>query len=144
MVIKAHRHAASYVSLDHNEAFMLRDLEIRNTLRFNKMAQSLKTTQSNVLYRVLNFTEVCWWNWHPATVVKGEEQAHHDVIKWKHFPRYWPFVRGIYRSPVNSPHKGQWRGCFDISLICALNKRLSKQSWGWWFETPISLIMTSL
>ena len=22
------------------------------------------------------------------------------------------------------------------SLICALNKRLSKQSWGWWFETP--------
>ena len=20
---------------------------------------------------------------------------HHDVIKWKHFPRYWPFVRGI-------------------------------------------------
>ena len=30
-----------------------------------------------------------------------------DVIKWKHFPRYWPFVRGIRRSPVNSPHKGQ-------------------------------------
>ena len=21
--------------------------------------------------------------------------AHDDVIKWKHFPRYWPFVRGI-------------------------------------------------
>ena len=21
-----------------------------------------------------------------------------DVIKWKHFPRYWPFVRGIHRS----------------------------------------------
>ena len=35
---------------------------------------------------------------------------HDDVIKWKYFPRYWPFVRGIYRSPVNSPHKGQWRG----------------------------------
>ena len=34
---------------------------------------------------------------------------HDDVIKWKHFPRYWPFVRGIHRSPVNSPHKGQWR-----------------------------------
>ena len=23
---------------------------------------------------------------------------HEDVIKWKHFPRYWPFVRGIHRS----------------------------------------------
>ena len=39
--------------------------------------------------------------------------------KWKHFPRYWPFVRGIYRSPVNSPHKGQWRGTLMYSLICA-------------------------
>ena len=48
---------------------------------------------------------------------------HDDVMKWKHFLHYWPFVRGIHRSPVNS-------------LICALNKRLSKQSWGWWFETP--------
>ena len=42
-----------------------------------------------------------------------------DVIKWKHFPRYWPFVRGIDRSPVNSPHKGQWRGALMFSLICA-------------------------
>ena len=24
--------------------------------------------------------------------------THDDVIKWKHFPRYWPFVRGIHRS----------------------------------------------
>ena len=61
---------------------------------------------------------------------------HDDVIKWKHFPRYWPFVRGIHRSPVNSPHKGQWRGALIFSLIAALNKRLSRQSWGWWFETP--------
>ena len=37
-------------------------------------------------------------------------RTHDGVIKWKHFPRYWPFVRGIQRSPVNSPHKGQWRG----------------------------------
>ena len=42
---------------------------------------------------------------------------HDDVIKWKHFPRYWPFVQGIHRSPVNSPHKGQWRGALMFSLI---------------------------
>ena len=30
---------------------------------------------------------------------------------------------------------GQWRGALMFSLICALNKRLSKQSQGWWFET---------
>ena len=44
--------------------------------------------------------------------------SHDDVIKWKHFPRYWPFVRGIHRSLVNSPHKGQWRGALVFSLIC--------------------------
>ena len=43
---------------------------------------------------------------------------HDDVIKWKHFPRYWPFVWGIHRSPVNSAHKGQWRGALMFSLIC--------------------------
>ena len=37
----------------------------------------------------------------------GITTLHDDVIKWKHFPRYWPFVRGIHRSPVNSAHKGQ-------------------------------------
>ena len=42
----------------------------------------------------------------------------HDVIKWKHFPRYWPFVRGIHRSTVNSQHKGQWRRALMFSLIC--------------------------
>ena len=45
------------------------------------------------------------------------------------------FMQGIHRSPVNSPHKGQWRGALMFSLIYALNKQLSKQSWGWWFET---------
>ena len=44
---------------------------------------------------------------------------HDDAIKWKHFPHYWPFVRGIHRSPVNSPHKGPWRGALVLSLICA-------------------------
>ena len=43
---------------------------------------------------------------------------HDDVIEWKQFLRYWPFVRGIHRSPVNSPHKGQWRGALMFSLIC--------------------------
>ena len=43
--------------------------------------------------------------------------VHDDVIKWKHFPCHWPFVRGIHRWPVNSPHKGQWRSALMFSLI---------------------------
>ena len=47
------------------------------------------------------------------------DRYHDDVIKWRYFPCYLPFVRGIQRSPVNSPHKGQWREALMFSLICA-------------------------
>ena len=53
-----------------------------------------------------------------ASVLFCDILNHDDVIKWKHFPSYWPFVRGIHRWPVNSPHKGQWRGALLFSLIC--------------------------
>ena len=52
------------------------------------------------------------------TWVTGE-LSHDAVIKWKQFLRFWPFVWGIHRSPVNSPHKGQWRRAWMFSLICA-------------------------
>ena len=46
----------------------------------------------------------------------------------------------------NSPVTGEFppqrpvTQSFDVSLICELNKRLSKQSRGWWFETPSHLL----
>ena len=54
-----------------------------------------------------------------------------DVIKWKHFPRYWPFVGGIHRWPVDSLTQATdaEHRCF---LDLRLNKPLSKQS-----ETPV-------
>ena len=44
--------------------------------------------------------------------------SHDDGIKWKHLPRYWPFVRGIQQFPVNYP-KRPWRRALMFSLICA-------------------------
>ena len=58
------------------------------------------------------FTNQLWW-------AESSYLAHDDVIKWKNFPRYWPFVRGIHRSPVDSPHKCQWHGALMFSVICA-------------------------
>ena len=56
---------------------------------------------------------------HRYPLQKNPRKLHHDdVIKWKHFPRNWPYFRGIHRSPVNSPHKGQWRRALMFSLIC--------------------------
>ena len=60
--------------------------------------------------------------------------CHDDVIKWKHLPRYWPFVG----SPVAGefPSQRSVIRSFDVFFDLYLNKWLSKQSWGWWFETP--------
>ena len=47
----------------------------------------------------------------------------------KRFSRYWPFVRGIHRSPVGSPHKGLvMLSCFisvDVSPSILFNKQPS-------------------
>ena len=45
-------------------------------------------------------------------------KLHDDVTKWKYFPRCWPFMRGIQRSPMDSP-QSQWRGALMFSLIYA-------------------------
>ena len=61
-----------------------------------------------------------YWGWN-----------HIMMTSWKHLPRYWPFVRGIHRSPVNSPHKGQWREALMFSLICVwTNSWVNKEDAG--------------
>ena len=68
----------------------------------------------------------------PATIPEQNAcyfKTHDEVINWKHLPRCWSFVRGIHRSPVNSPNKGQWHGVFMFSFICAwTNGRVN--NWG--------------
>ena len=57
---------------------------------------------------------------------------------WRHqmeaFSASQTFARGIHRWPVNSSHKGLWRGALMFFFYLHLNKSLSKQWWGWWFE----------
>ena len=76
-------------------------------LSLNVMMHSMHMSMYIQIYWIYLFTSENWG------------QVHDGVIKWKHFPRYWPLVRGIHLSPVNSPHKGQWRGALMFSLICA-------------------------
>ena len=64
-----------------------------------------------------------------------------DVTKWKHFLRYWPFVRGIHWSPLKSPTKAS-----DAELWCFLWST-PEQTVEQTIETPvvweaIALIMT--
>ena len=73
------------------------------------------------------------YDWPSVKESTMKHSGHDDVIKWKHFPRYWPFVKEIHRSPANSPPMAR---IFEGFFYLRLNKRLRKQWWGWWFETP--------
>ena len=67
-----------------------------------------------------------------------------DVTKChQNFPRYWPFVQGIQQSPVNSPHKVQWREALMLFFIFAwINRWVNNRGLVIW--VAIALIMTSL
>ena len=85
------------------------------------------------VFFVTNLNTPLWYDWiQVSTIATGKFRAeivsnvypilsfHDDVIELKHFPRYWTFVRGIHRWPVNSPHKGQWHGALMFFFfICA-------------------------
>ena len=77
-----------------------------------KALKSLQHTNLTIGYRKMKSADTQSW-------LSVECRIHDDVIKWKQFPRHWPFERGIHRSPVNSPHRGQWRGALMFSLNCA-------------------------
>ena len=53
---------------------------------------------------------------------RGISQVHDDVIKWKHFPRYWPFVRGIRREQ-------HVRICSDDVLVPIRRPAILNRSW---------------
>ena len=56
---------------------------------------------------------------------------------WRHFLRYWPFVWGILPVTGEFPTQRPVMRNFDVFFDLCLNKRLSKQWRGWWFEMPL-------
>ena len=94
----------------------------------NVMYNVIVSYNSHWVYRILSHDYCnCWTSCQCSTW-------------WRHrmgaFSALLAFVRGIHRSPVQSPHKSQWRGAsFDVFNLC-LNKQMSKQSIRRWIETP--------
>ena len=77
---------------------------------WDNQRQFLHASQCMIHWELANTSAMTSWS--------GFQQSHDDVIKWKHFLCYWPFVRGIHQSLVNSHHKAQWRGTLMFSLNC--------------------------
>ena len=97
------------------------------------------------------------WNirWHSIADIwlyhKGELSTHDDVIKWKHFPRHWPFVRGIRRSPlwingwVNDREAGdlkRYRTHYDVTAMSFIKPSDKYQCWV--IETEWSIVISKL
>ena len=68
----------------------------------------------------------------------GPVLTHDDVIKWKHFPRYWTFVRGIHRSRwmprTKASDAGLW--CFLWCFLHWINDWVNNRQAGDLYRYP--------
>ena len=71
---------------------------------------------------------------------KGYLLAFHPITWWRH--QMESFSASLSLCAGNSPVTGEFptqrpvTRSFDVFFDLRLNRGLSKQSWGWWFETP--------
>ena len=83
----------------------------------------------------------CWWSTavQPRHCVFSPGNQLRQPPWWRHQMETFSALLALYAEnspvPVNSTHKGQWRGPLMFFYLRP-NKRLIKQPWGWWFETP--------
>ena len=99
------------------------DMYMRNQVS-NCRKNIMMTSSNGNIFRVTGplYGECSWLRWIPPTklVVTG------SLCRGFTGLRSIPLTKAVTRS-------------LDVSLFFAWNKRLSKQSWGWWFETPSRL-----
>ena len=73
--------------------------------------------------------------------IASSGEAGNPSIWWCH--QMETFSASLAPCAGNSPVTGEFptqrplTRSFDVFFDLRLNKRLSKQSWGWWFETPL-------
>ena len=120
-----------------SERPVTRSFDVSFDLRLNKRPskQSWGWCTGNCADLISVWLLMPWWFAVPDVVSGMVINCYDYVMKWKRFPRYWPFVRGIHRwfplikAQVNS---------FEVFCDVILSKPLNKQTNGQWFETPWS------
>ena len=65
----------------------------------------------------------------------GEMLLTHDDVSNGNIYRVTGHLCGEFTGPGEFPAQRPVTRTFDVFFDLRLNKRLSKQSWGWWFET---------
>ena len=97
------------------------------------------TENSSCNYSKIKYNKTCaCFIWHVISYGNGIRRVniHVDVIKWN-ISALLAFCVGKSSVPGEPPAQRPVTRSFDVFFVLCLNKRLSKQSWGWWFETPL-------
>ena len=84
---------------------------------------TLPSGKSDQIKKLLCIWCKTWRSFYNLAINILLDYLHDDVIKWKHYPRYWPFVRGIHRWPVDCPHKASDAELWCFFFYLRLNKR---------------------
>ena len=116
-------------------------------ISYNQLLE-LSTVQCTVSVR---FSTVEYWQYRQqdCCYVMGTDpevfcQYHDDLSNGNIFRVTGPLCRE-FTGPGEFPAQRPVTRSFDVFFDMRPNKRLSKQPWGWWFETPSwSYIMTSM
>ena len=115
-----------------------RDLTIRHLIEYRNWAQVSRSPCVTKRYFQLYMDRRREWTL--CTLQASLSWWRHQM---EQFPRYWPFVWGIHRSPVNCLHKASDAELWFFSLVWAwINGWVNIRQVGDWVN--IVLIMTSL
>ena len=82
-----------------------------------------------------------WWSAHPVGkwLTAFQWQIIYNMMTWCHqmgtFSAFLAVCAGNSPVPGEFPAQRPVTQNFDVFFDLRLNKRLSKQSWGWWFQT---------
>ena len=108
------------------------------------------TNTTSCAYRkIVTFLKSPWW-WNPMRLLSFIRDG---VMTWRRFPHYWPFVRGIHRSPVDSSYKRPVMRrafpchtqtimrSFDVFFDVSLTKPLNKPPSSRWFVAIVCMAL---
>ena len=90
----------------------------------------IKHCKAQMVCMILGIYRIC------TTMVPEKNSDSFQTSRWRHQIERFSALLALCagNSPVTGD-KGQWRGALMFFYLRPI-KRLSKQSWRWWFETP--------
>ena len=117
----------------HRPADFMNNLKCNSQIDWLRFENQLGKCYSQKYCYSIWFIRQCCLCWCPGDIPQVSSNSNHAVNRtWQqspgplpmpqHFPHFWPFVRGIHQSQLDSLHKGQWCRALMLSLIFASTK----------------------